>query len=112
MKNKIIITLAFVLSSIIKVQAQNAIYIVTEKFNGLSASQTYDSVFVTNPAGITTVQAIPFMTENLQNHNSSLNQIFNNITTLGYSMVGNGPMQLGFNLPSFYYTHTWYFQKP
>lgn len=111
MKNKIIIILAIVLSLIFKVKAQNAIYIVTEKFDGQSASQTFDSVFVTNPQGVTTVQSIPYLSQNLRNHNSSLNQIFNSITTLGYRMVGNGPLQLGSSFPNFYSTHTWYFQQ-
>jgi hypothetical protein len=91
--------------------SQNGLYIVTEKFDGLVSAPTFDSVFITNPSGITTTQIIPHYNLNLKNHNSSLNIIFNNIVSLGYRMVENGPMQLGFNNPS-YYTHTWYFCKP
>lgn len=91
--------------------SQNGIYIVTEKFDGMVSSPTYDSVFVTNPSGVTTVQTIPHINKNLKNHNSTLNLIFNNISQLGYKMVANGPMQLGFNNP-YYYTHTWYFYQP
>ena len=86
-------------------------YIVTEKFDGMISAPTYDSVFVTNPSGVTSIQTIPHMNMNLKNHNSSLNIIFNSITNLGYKMMENGPMQLGFNTPS-YYTHTWYFYHP
>jgi hypothetical protein len=91
--------------------SQSGMYIVTEKFDGMSATPTFDSVFVTNPSGTTTVQTIPHINLNLKNHNSSLNLIFNNIVSLGYKMTENGPMQLGFSSP-FYYTHTWYFYKP
>jgi len=91
--------------------SQSGMYIVTEKFDGLASTPTYDSVFVTTPLGNTTVQTIPHINQNLNNHNSSLNLIFNSIVSLGYKMVETGPLQLGFNTP-FYYTHTWYFYKP
>ena len=102
-----LIALGFTLNA----YSQNGIYIVTEKFDGMFSAPTYDSVFVTNPLGVTTFQVIPHIHLNLKNHNTSLNIIFNNITQLGYKMVENGPMQLGFNTPA-YYTHTWYFCQP
>jgi hypothetical protein len=92
--------------------SQNNVYIITEKFDGLISAPSYDSVFVTDPTGTTTVQVIPNMNSNLKNHNSALNTIFNNVTQQGYRMVENGPMQLGFSTPNHYYTHTWYFCQP
>ena len=91
--------------------SQNNVYIITEKFDGLISAPSYDSVFVTDPAGVTSFQIIPHANVNLKNHNSALNIIFNNITQLGYRMVENGPLQLGYSNPS-YYTHTWYFSQP
>jgi hypothetical protein len=108
MKNYLIL---FSLIISFKSFSQAGMYIVTEKFDGMSSTPTFDSVFVTNPFGITTVQTIPHINLDLKNHNSSLNLIFNNIVSLGYRMTENGPMQLGFGSP-FYYTHTWYFYKP
>jgi hypothetical protein len=87
-------------------------YIVSEKANvaGLtSTTPVFDSVFVTNPLGITTVSVIPHLTKNLKNHNSSLNLIFNPITILGYKMVGNGPLVQGIGFDVYYF---WYFQQP
>ena len=92
--------------------SQSGMYIVTEKFDGLVSAATFDSVLVTNPQGITSAQVIPHISQNTISHNSSLNLIFNNIVQLGYRMVETGPMQLGFNWPSYVYHHVWYFYKP
>lgn len=91
--------------------SQNNVFIITEKFDGMISAPTYDSIFVTDPSGVTNVQVIPHLNINLKSHNSALNIIFNNVTEQGYKMVENGPMQLGFNSPA-YYTHTWYFCQP
>ena len=104
--------LAFLIACVfLKGFSQNNVYIITEKFDGLSTTPTYDSVFVTDPTGFTSVQIIPHANINLKNHNSALNIIFNNTTQLGYRMVENGPLQLGYSSPG-YYTHTWYFCQP
>lgn len=91
--------------------SQNNVFIITEKFDGMISAPTYDSIFVTDPSGVTNVQVIPHLNVSLKSHNSALNIIFNNVTEQGYKMVENGPMQLGFNSPA-YYTHTWYFCQP
>ena len=106
----ILSALIFLITQI--VYSQTGMYIVTEKFDGMMSAPTYDSVFVTNPSGVTTTQTLPHINSNLKNHNSSLNLIFNSIANQGYKMVENGPMQLGFNNNPSYYTHTWYFYKP
>jgi hypothetical protein len=109
MKNYLILfSLTFSLNSF----SQSGMYIVTERFDGLAGAPTFDSVLVTNPQGITSVQVIPHINQNSIGHNSSLNLIFNNLVQLGYRMVETGPMQLGFNWPSYVYNHVWYFYKP
>ena len=105
--------LIFICHLSINAYSQSGLYIVSEKFNYSPPPSTtpyYDSVFVTNPLGITTVSVIPNLNKNLKTHNSSLNLIFNAITVLGYKMVGNGPLQQGFEVYS--YMNTWYFQQP
>lgn len=70
------------------VNAQNEMYIVTEKYDGIiSSPPTFDSVYVTNPLGITTKYSIPSYITNQAGHDSQFNIILNGITSLGYKFI-------------------------
>ena len=68
--------------------AQNNVYIITEKFDGLIGfAPSYDSVFVTNPQGVTTKYNIPNYIGNTAGHDSEFNQILNGILSQGYKII-------------------------
>jgi hypothetical protein len=88
MKNKLSFSVVFFLFILLKVNAQNEIYIVTEKYDGIvSSPPTFDSVYVTNPMGITTKYSIPSYITNQAGHDSQFNVILNGITSLGYKFI-------------------------
>lgn len=63
------------------------LYIVTEhnvSYYNNNAIAYKDSVFVTNPAGITTKYEIPTTGSDIPGHDSQLNKILNDIINLGY----------------------------
>ena len=67
--------------------SQNGIYMLTEKHDGVvSTAPTFDSVFVTDPAGVTTIYTITNFVSNPSSHNSQFNIILNGITSLGYKI--------------------------
>lgn len=100
MKSMKVLTLCCLLSLGFFCKSANAqMYIVTDR---LSAPN--DSVFVTNPAGITTKYKIPGYSSNIGAHDSQLNVILNDIITLGYKLV---------EIPEAYSgIRTFYFAKP
>ena len=69
--------------------AQSGVYMLTEvwKQNYSTSVMIYDSVYVTNPSGITVGYSIPLFTANVPEHNNQLNIIINGITSQGYKMV-------------------------
>lgn len=87
MKKKLSLSVLCLLCFII-VNAQNEIYIITEKYDGIiSSPSTFDSVYVTNPSGITTKYSIPSYITNQAGHDSQFNIILNGITSLGYKFI-------------------------
>jgi hypothetical protein len=70
-------------------KAQNGVYMITEVYsqNYSTTEVIYDSVYVTNPSGITVGYSIPLFTTNISAHNSQLNIIINGITSQGYKIV-------------------------
>jgi hypothetical protein len=88
MKKKFGFSVLLVLFLLLKVNAQNEIYIITEKYDGIVSSiPTFDSVFVTNPLGIITKYSIPSYITNQAGHDSQFNIILNGITSLGYKFI-------------------------
>ena len=70
-------------------QSFTQVYIITEKYDGLLSGQipTFDSVFVTNPLGVTTTHSIPHIYYSTIDHNSAFNLILNNVINLGYKII-------------------------
>ena len=88
MKKKFGFSVLLVLFLLLKVSGQNQIYIITEKYDGIvSNPPTFDSVYVTNPLGITTKYSIPSFITNPGGHDSQFNIILNGITSLGYKFI-------------------------
>ena len=88
MKKQFSISALFILFSFIKVSAQNEIYIITEKYDGIVATApTFDSVYVTSPTGVTNKYKIPSYVTNPGVHDSQFNIILNGITSLGYRII-------------------------
>ena len=68
--------------------SQNNVYTITEKFDGIAGFlPSYDSVFVTNPQGVTTKYNIPNYIANTAAHDSEFNQILNGILNQGYKII-------------------------
>ena len=90
---------------------QSGMYMVTEQFSQLT--QTLDKVVVTDPSGNTTTTNIEHFITNLENHDSQLNAIFNQISSQGYVLT---PLVQGhgYNNSSnvSIFTRTWVFQVP
>ena len=72
---------------------QSGMYMVSEQFSA-SNNTTLDKVVVTDPTGNTTTTNITHFMTNLENHDSELNTIFNQITSQGYSL--HIPLHQGF----------------
>tara|TARA_B110000483_G_scaffold194391_1_gene231599 strand:+ start:73 stop:429 length:357 start_codon:yes stop_codon:yes gene_type:complete len=69
-------------------QAFSQVYIITEKYDGVGGQTlTFDSVFVTNPLGVTTTHSIPHIYYSTIDHNSAFNLILNNVINLGYKII-------------------------
>ena len=69
-------------------QAFSQVYIITEKYDGVGGQTlTFDSVFVTNPLGVTTTHSIPHIYQSTIDHNSAFNTILNNVINLGYKII-------------------------
>ena len=87
MKN-ILILFSFLTMSFMS-SAQNGVYMLTEvwKQDYSTTALIYDSVYVTNPSGVTVGYSIPLFTANVSAHNSQLNIIINGITSQGYKIV-------------------------
>ena len=68
---------------------QNGVYMITEVYrqNYSTTAMIYDSVYVTNPAGVTVSYSIPLFTSNVIAHNSQFNIILNGITSQGYKII-------------------------
>ena len=112
---KLLFVLAF---TFIGGQAFSQVYIITEKYDGVFSGQaaTFDSVFVTNPLGVTTTHSIPHILLSTINHNSALNIILNNVINLGYKMIpnqrddgflDNTGNATGYNLRTIYFAIPW-----
>ncbi len=114
MKKTLIIS-ALLILSFVKINAQNDIYIISERYDGTVASRpTFDSVYVTNPAGVSTRYSIPSYITNPGGHDSQFNIILNGIIKLGYKIIT--PVQLegvvNSTLPKPYFTiRTMYLSK-
>lgn len=109
---KVVLSLCFVALGFMS-YSQGGMYIVTEKYDGLSnGTPTFDSVLVTNPSGVTTFSIVPHFVKNFPGHNSAINKIFNNILQQGYRMVevNNAGGFVYSNIPI--YTQSWFFVKP
>ena len=112
---KLIISALFMLI-FVKVNAQNEIYIITEKYDGVvSTVPSFDSVFVTNPLGVTKIYTIPNFVINPSAHNSQFNIILNGITSLGYKLFipihSQGVVNPSLGQPNFV-LNTFYLAKP
>ena len=86
MRNLLIITSLFV--SLFS-YSQSGMYIITEKYDGIMAPfyPSLDSVYVTNPSGITTGYSITHFILNTGAHDSELNNILNPIINQGYILT-------------------------
>jgi hypothetical protein len=85
MKNLLFIGLISLCSNAI---GQNAHYIITEKWDGqVIGMPTYDSVFVTDPTGITTTYSITPLYLDVAAHDAEFSAILNGVTNLGYQIV-------------------------
>jgi hypothetical protein len=88
---KLLFVLAF---AFIGQQAFSQVYIITEKHDGLNGQiPTFDSVFVTNPLGVTITHSIPHIFESIIDHNSAFNLILNNVINSGYKIVTMHPFE-------------------
>lgn len=88
MKKQFSVSAFFILFAFLKVNAQNEIYIISEKYDGIIQSvPTFDSVFVTSPTGVTTKHKIPSYITNPGGHDSQYNIILNSVTSLGYRVI-------------------------
>ena len=68
--------------------AFSQMYIISEKHDGLNGNvASYDSVFVTDPFGVTIAYSIPHIWIDINAHNSEFNQIINNVLNLGYQLL-------------------------
>jgi len=74
---------------------QSNVYMITEKFDSGGGDFTLDSVFVTDPAGLTTAYSIPHFIPDPSGHDSQFNMILNSITNLGYEIVEFGALYHG-----------------
>jgi len=92
---------------------QSGMYMVSEQFSA-SNNTTLDKVVVTDPTGNTTTTNITHFMTNLENHDSELNTIFNQITSQGYSL--HIPLHQGFgdvnSTGQSTFTRTWIFKVP
>ena len=85
MKNLLFIGLISLCSNAL---GQNAHYIITEKWDGqVIGMPTYDSVYVTDPSGITTTYSITPMYLNVAAHDAEFSTILNGVTNQGYQIV-------------------------
>ena len=118
MKKQFGISALFILFSFFKVNAQNEIYIISEKYDGIVVNApTFDSVYVTSPTGVTTKYSIPSYVTNPGGHDSQYNIILNGITSLGYRIITPAEKEGVSNssLPSperYYIIRTMYLSKP
>ncbi|MBL7909884.1 MAG: hypothetical protein JNJ41_02370 [Bacteroidia bacterium] len=71
-----------------KLKSQN-LYVVTERFNTYQSINIipFDSLFITNPSGVTTKYALPHYMLNPGAHDSQFTTIVNAIYTLGYKIM-------------------------
>lgn len=70
----------------------NNVYIITEKIQ-LFTAQTVsicDSVFVTDPTGVTTAYSLPSLRSSTKSHDAMFNKILNSVTSKGYKIVESG----------------------
>jgi hypothetical protein len=86
---KLLFVLAF---AFIGQQAFSQVYIITEKYDGMiSTPPSFDSVFVTNPTGVTTSYSLPHQILNISAHNAQFSQIINSVISLGYKVISITP---------------------
>ena len=84
MKTMKVLTLFCLLSLGFFCKSANAqMYLVTESYAQVSGLSV-DSVFVTNPLGVTVKYQIPYWNVDISGHDSQLSIIFNGIINLGY----------------------------
>jgi hypothetical protein len=78
--------------------SQNNVYIITEKYDGqIGFLPSFDSVFVTSPAGITTAYSIPNYIGNTGAHDAQFNTILNGIINQGYRLMEMGDWHFAVN---------------
>ena len=53
----------------------------------ISTLPSFDSVFVTNLAGVTTSYSIPYQIINISAYNAQFSQIINSVISLGYKVI-------------------------
>tara|TARA_B110000208_G_C11768954_1_gene429667 strand:- start:1703 stop:2044 length:342 start_codon:yes stop_codon:yes gene_type:complete len=96
--------------------SQNAIYIITEKYNGMVAEvPSYDSLFVTDPVGVTSSYSLPHYIVNPAGHDSELSVILNSICALGYTIIPHTErMGISNSLitPSYFELRTFFMGRP
>ena len=111
---KILTVISFTLS--LNAYSQNGIYIITEKYNGMVANvPSFDSLFVTNPSGISTSYSLPHYIINPSAHDSQLSVILNNISSQGFRIIPHtermGVSNTTIN-PSYFELRTFYMGMP
>jgi hypothetical protein len=78
--------------------SQNNVYIITEKYDGqIAFFPSFDSVFVTTPAGITTTYSIPNYIGNTAAHDAQFNTILNGVISQGYRVMEMGDWHFAVN---------------
>ena len=78
--------------------SQNNVYMITEKYDGqIAFLPSFDSVFVTTPAGITTSYSIPNYIGNTAAHDAQFNTILNGVISQGYRVMEMGDWHFAVN---------------
>jgi hypothetical protein len=79
---------AFIFLFVQLVYSQSGLYIISEKYDGIVANlPSFDSVYVTNPQGLTIKYSIRNYVSNPGGHDSDLAIILNNIISQGYNQI-------------------------
>jgi len=95
---------------------QSGMYMVSERFSG-NGTTDVSYVVATDPQGNTVNTNITHFMIDLEQHDSELNQIFNNISAQGYVMIDALPFSHGdfdgaITAPNTRMTRTWIFKVP
>ena len=96
--------------------SQSGVYIISEKYDGIVANPpSFDSVYVTNPQGVTTKHSIRSYVTDPGGHDSDLSIILNNVISQGYTEIiytEKDGVSNGSITPPYAINKTMYFVKP